>query len=131
MSELTCLELSVLVWVAHVLVQAITARAEFGDAYLFTPRDAQPTPKGLACGRATRALGNYVENLGPFVAMALALIATGHAGGLGALGATIWILARILYLPVYLMGTLYLRTALWAISVVGLLMMLGRLAFES
>ena len=128
MSELTCLELSVLLWLAHVLVQALTARAEFGDAYLFTPRDTQPTAKGLACGRATRALNNYVENLGPFIAMALALIATGHAGGLGALGATIWILARIVYLPVYLMGTLYVRTALWGISVIGLLMMLARLA---
>jgi uncharacterized MAPEG superfamily protein len=125
MSELTCLELSVLLWLAHVLAQAFTARAEFGDAYLFTPRDRQPTAKGLASGRATRALNNYVENLGPFVAMALALIATGHTGGLGA---TIWILARILYLPVYMMGTLYVRTALWAISVIGLLMMLARLA---
>jgi uncharacterized MAPEG superfamily protein len=125
MSELTCLELSVLLWLAHVLVQALTARAEFGDAYLFTPRDTQPTAKGLACGRATRALNNYVENLGPFVAMALALIATAHTGGLGA---TIWILARIIYLPVYLMGTLYVRTALWGISVIGLLMMLARLA---
>jgi len=130
MSELTCLELSVLLWVAHVLVQAYTANAEFGAAYLFTPRDARPATKALTCGRATRALDNYVENLGPFVAMALALIATGHAGGLGALGATIWILARILYLPVYLMGTLYVRTALWAISVVGLLMMLARLAWS-
>ncbi len=125
MSELTCLELSVLLWLAHVLVQAFTARAEFGDAYLFTPRDAHPTAKGLACGRATRALANYVENLGPFIAMALALIATGHGGGLGA---TIWILARILYLPVYMMGTLYVRTGLWGISVIGLLMMLARLA---
>jgi len=130
MSELACLELSVLLWVAHVLAQALTARAEFGDAYLFTPRDTQPTPKGLACGRATRALGNYVENLGPFVAMALALIATGHTGGLGALGATIWILARIVYLPIYLMGVIYVRTALWAISVIGLLMMLARLAWS-
>ena len=129
MSELTCLELSILLWVAHVLAQAFTARAEFGDAYLFTPRDAQPTAKGVACGRATRALGNYVENLGPFVAMALALIATGHAGGLGALGATIWILARIVYLPIYLMGVIYVRTALWAVSVIGLLMMLVRLAW--
>ncbi len=125
MSELTCLELSVLLWLAHILVQALAARAEFGDAYLFTPRDAQPTAKGLTCGRATRALANYIENLGPFVAMALALIATQHAGGIGA---TIWILARIVYLPVYLMGILYIRTALWAISVIGLLMMLGRLA---
>jgi hypothetical protein len=29
------------------------------------------------------------------------------------------------------MGTLYVRTALWAISVIGLLMMLVRLAFAS
>ncbi len=68
MSELTCLELSVLLWLAHVLTQAIIARGEFGDAFLFTPRDTQPVAKGLACGRATRALGNYVENYGPIIA---------------------------------------------------------------
>ena len=129
MSELTCLELSVLLWVAHVLVQFFASRAEFGDAYLLTPRDTQPVAKGLACGRATRALGNYVENYGPFIALALALIATGQGGGLGAWGATIWILARIIYLPIYLMGVIYVRTALWAISVIGLLMMLYRLVF--
>jgi uncharacterized MAPEG superfamily protein len=127
MSELTCLELSVLLWVAHVLTQAVAARGEFGDAYLFSPRDTEPAAKGLACGRATRALGNYVENYGPFIALALALIATGQGGGWGAVGATIWILARIVYLPIYLMGVIYVRTALWAISVIGLLMMLYRL----
>ena len=129
MSELTCLELSVLLWVAHVLTQAIVTGGEFGNAYLFTPRDTQPIAKGLACGRATRALGNYVENYGPFIAMALALIATGQHGGIGALGATIWIIARIVYLPIYLMGVIYVRTALWAISVIGLLMMLARLVW--
>jgi uncharacterized MAPEG superfamily protein len=125
MSELTCLELSVLLWLAHVLTQAVIARGEFGDAYLFSPRDKQLPAKDVACGRATRALANYVENLGPFVAMALALIATGHTGGWGA---TIWILARILYLPIYVMGVIYVRTALWGIAVIGLLMMLARLA---
>jgi uncharacterized MAPEG superfamily protein len=127
MSELTCLVLSVLLWLAHVLTQAIVARGEFGDAYLFTPRDTEPPVKGLSYGRATRALANYVENYGPFIALALALIATGQGGGLGALGATIWILARIIYLPIYLMGVIYVRTALWAISVIGLLLMLYRL----
>ena len=127
MSELTCLVLSVLLWLAHVLTQAIVARGEFGDAYLFTPRDTEPPVKGLSYGRATRALANYVENYGPFIALALALIATGQSGGLGALGATIWILARIIYLPIYLMGVIYVRTALWAISVIGLLLMLYRL----
>jgi uncharacterized MAPEG superfamily protein len=127
MSELTCLGLSVLLWLAHVLTQAIAARGEFGDAYLFTPRDAEPAVKGLAYGRATRALANYVENYGPFIALALALIATGQAGGVGAAGATIWIIARIIYLPIYLAGIIYVRTGLWAISVIGLLMMLYRL----
>jgi uncharacterized MAPEG superfamily protein len=127
MSELTCLELSVLLWIAHVLVQAFAGSAEFGLAYLLSPRDKPLPTKGVACGRATRALHNYVENLVPFVALALALIATGHGGGLGA---TIWLIARILYLPAYLFGVTYVRTALWGISVIGLLMMLARLAFS-
>jgi uncharacterized MAPEG superfamily protein len=124
MSELLCLELSVILWVVHVLCQAVTARGEFGDAYLFSPRDANVQAKGAVCGRATRALHNYVENLVPFVALDLALIATGHAGGLGA---TLWIIGRIIYLPIYLAGIVYVRTAAWVLSIVGLLMMLGRL----
>ena len=130
MSELTCLELSVLLWVAHVLTQVFAVpRRIWRRIICLTPRDTQPVAKGLACGRATRALGNYVENYGPFIALALALIATGQGGGLGAWGATVWILARIIYLPIYLMGVIYVRTALWAISVIGLLMMLYRLVF--
>jgi uncharacterized MAPEG superfamily protein len=126
MSELVCLEFSVLLWIAHVLVQAYMANEEFGLAYLLSPRDKPLPTKGVACGRATRALHNYVENLVPFMALALALIATGHGGGLGA---TVWIIARILYLPAYLFGVTYVRTGLWGISIIGLLMMLGRLAF--
>ncbi|MEO9167858.1 MAG: MAPEG family protein [Aestuariivirga sp.] len=128
MNELTCLELSVILWVAHVLTQAFNARGEFGDDYLFSPRDGKVTPKGLAVGRATRALHNYIENYVPFLAVDLGLIATQHTGGMGSTGATIWIIARILYLPVYMVGTKYLRTACWAVGVVGMLMMLGRLA---
>ena len=54
----------------------------------------------------------------------------GRAGGLGAVGATIWIVARILYFPIYMMGVIYVRTALWSASVIGLLMMLVRLAWS-
>ena len=38
MSELVCLELSVLLWIVHVLCQALTARAEFGDIPISTLR---------------------------------------------------------------------------------------------
>jgi len=111
--------------VVHVICQAVTAQGEFGAPYLFSPRDAEPKAKGLVYGRATRAMNNYTDNFVPFVALDLALMATGHAGGLGA---TIWIIGRIIYLPIYLLGIAYVRTAAWALSIVGLLMMLGRLA---
>jgi uncharacterized MAPEG superfamily protein len=127
MSELTCLELSVVLWVVHVLVQAGAGNLELPPGYLFTTRDKPATAGGLVFGRATRALANYIENFTPFVALALALIVTQRAGGSGALGATIWILARIVYIPIYLLGVVYVRTAVWGISIVGLLMMLRRL----
>jgi uncharacterized MAPEG superfamily protein len=104
MSELTCLELSVALWVVHVLVQAGAGNAELPSSYLFTSRDKPAAARGLLFGRATRALGNYV-------ALALALIVTQRTGGGGALGATIWILARIVYVPIYLLGVVYVRTA--------------------
>jgi uncharacterized MAPEG superfamily protein len=125
--ELGCLELSVLLFLAHVVCQAVLAQGEFGQAFLFSPRDNAPDAKGVYCGRATRALGNFVENYGAFVAMDLALIATGHTGGWGAV---VWIVARIVYLPLYLVGIPVVRTLCWTISIIGLLMMLSRLAFS-
>jgi uncharacterized MAPEG superfamily protein len=127
MSELTCLELSVALWLVHVLIQATVGNIELPFGYLFTSRDKPVAARGLLYGRATRALANYVENLTPFVAVALALIVTQRTGGSGALGATIWILARIVYIPIYLFDVIYARTAVWALSIVGLVMMLSRL----
>jgi uncharacterized MAPEG superfamily protein len=126
MSELTCLELSVVLWIVHVIIQAVVGNAELPSGYLFTSRDKPAAASGLMLGRATRALANYGENLTPFVALALALIVTQRGGGLGA---AVWVLARIVYIPLYLFDVVYARTAVWAISIVGLVMMLTRLAF--
>ena len=127
MSELTCLELSLVLWVIHVVIQAGIGNAALPSGYLFTSRDKPGAARGLLLGRARRALANYVENFTPFVALALALIVTQRTGGPGALGATIWILARIVYIPLYLFDVVYARTVVWAISVVGLVMMFTRL----
>ena len=51
---------------------------------------------------------------------------TQHTGGWGA---TVWIVARIVYIPLYLAGVAYVRTSSGSISVIGLIMMLVRLAF--
>ena len=113
MSELTCLELSVVLWIVHVVLQALYGNVELQAGYLFTSRDKPPAPSGLLFGRSTRALANYVENLTPFVALALALIVTQRARGLGA---TIWIVARVVYIPLYLFDVVYARTGPFRLS---------------
>jgi uncharacterized MAPEG superfamily protein len=126
MSEQVCLELGVLLWLVHIAVQGAFALTSVGNDYLTSARDAKPEPQGVYYPRASRALANYVENFGPFAATDLGLIVTQHTGGWGA---TVWILARLVYIPLYVGGVQHLRSAAWAVSIIGLLMMLGRLAF--
>jgi uncharacterized MAPEG superfamily protein len=125
MSELTCLELAVGLWFVHLLCQMGTAGGAFSTAYLFSSRDAQLPPKGLVWGRASRAFANYVENLVAFAALDLALIVTHHAAGWTP---TVWIVARVIYLPIYLFNVIYVRTAVAGVAMVSLLVMLWDLA---
>ncbi|MFT4768280.1 MAG: putative MAPEG superfamily protein [Glaciecola sp.] len=83
-------------------------------------RDDVPdaTPLG---GRAERAANNSIEALIMFVPLALvAQIAASAEAAM--LGATVFIWARVAYLPIYLIGIPYLRSLVWAVGVVGLAM---------
>ena len=124
MSELTCLELSVLLWIVHLLVQAGTANAALPLSYLLSSRDVPLEPKGPMAGRARRALANYVESFTAFAALDLAFIALHGSAGIWP---TVWIVARIVYLPLYLFNVIYVRTLAWAVSLLAIVMMLVRL----
>jgi uncharacterized MAPEG superfamily protein len=125
LSELTCLELAAGLWFAHLFCQMGFAGRAFSTAYLFSSRDAQTPPKGLLWGRASRAFLNYVENLVAFVALDLGLTVTHHTAGFAP---TIWIVARIIYLPLYLFNVIYARTLTAAVAMISLLVMLWSLA---
>ena len=111
MSELACLELSVLWWIVHVLAQVGASQIELPLPYLLSSRDRPMEPKGVMAGRANRALGNYVQNFTAFAALDLAFIALHQSGGVWP---TVWIVARIVYLPLYLFNAIYVRTIVWA-----------------
>ncbi|MDB4476175.1 MAPEG family protein [bacterium] len=83
-------------------------------------RDNVPeaTPLG---GRAERAANNSIEALIMFVPLALVAQFAGSAEA-AMMGATIFIWARVAYLPIYLVGIPYLRSLVWAVGVVGLAM---------
>ncbi len=66
-----------------------------------------------------------MENFPAFAALDLAFLATNHPAGIWP---TLWIAARIVYLPLYLAGVPYPAPLAWVISVVALVAMLVRLA---
>jgi uncharacterized MAPEG superfamily protein len=127
-------ELVVLAWgVVLVLVQlvlhTVVEITELGTPYALSPRDEGRHVKGPYGARINRAFNNLLETFVLFAALALALAVTGKAGGIGAIGAWLWFAARVLFVPAYVAGVAGVRTLLWVISMVGIVMMLLRLAF--
>lgn len=124
-------EMTVLIWsVVLLLVQIILqsfAIYDLDPKYLLGPRDEKRTSSNIIAGRLERALKNLLETYPAFIAVALALIITGKAGGIAATGAWVWLIARVAYFLIYAAGIPVLRTLAWLVSIVGLLMMLARL----
>jgi uncharacterized MAPEG superfamily protein len=90
-----------------------------GMRIAFGNRDDLPPTTPMA-GRAERAARNMVENLALLIALIAAARFAGGAGPHVDLGATLFFWARVAYWPCYLAGVIYLRTALWLISILGL-----------
>ena len=125
--ELTLLGWSVVLLVVALMLQGQLATRELGVKWNAGPRDGDQHPKGALAGRAQRALDNFKETYPAFIALALALAVSGRTGGLGATGALLWFVARIVYHPLYLFGVPYVRSLAWVASMFGLLLMLIRL----
>ncbi len=120
---------SVVLLLVQVVAQAGSVTAALGLPAALSPRDGGNTPPTLLSGRLTRALANLLETYPAFVALALGLIVTNKASGLGLTGAQLWLAARVVYVPIYAAGIPAVRTGVWTLSVIGLVMML--IAFGS
>ena len=77
--------------------------------------------------RASRALANMHEALPVFLALALMNMIVGTAAGTAITGATIFLIARVLYVGIYVAGVAVVRTLVWAVGWVGLAMMVAPL----
>jgi uncharacterized MAPEG superfamily protein len=77
--------------------------------------------------RASRALANMHEALPVFPALALLNMIVGTVASTAITGATIFLIARVLYVGVYMSGVPVVRTILWAVGWVGLGMMIAPL----
>lgn len=121
--ELKVLAWSILLGLAHILLAATLSTAQRGVLWNVGPRDGMPAPLTGLAGRIDRASRNFLETYVFFAAAVLALAILQRGDEHTALGAQIWFWARVTYLPTYAVGIPFLRTAIWAVSLVGLLML--------
>jgi uncharacterized MAPEG superfamily protein len=121
------LSLSVLLLLAHIGLQSILATRELGSDWNAGPRDGDRQPKAPLAGRAARASANFRETYPAFIGLLLGLAFMGDPNGIGIMGGWIWLIARIVYIPLYLQGIRYVRSLAWLVSIAGLLVMMAGL----
>ncbi|QEX14815.1 membrane protein [Hypericibacter terrae] len=120
-TELTLLVCAIALAFIQMLVAVAGHTLQVGVPALAGNREGIAAPTGWA-GRARRAHLNMIENLLLFAGLVLVAHAAGISTSMTVLGAQLFLWARLAYAIIYVVGIPWLRTAAWAVSVVGLIL---------
>ena len=126
--ELQLLMAAVAIGLVQLLWAASAARAHQKDLkWAAGPRDT-PMPLGGVAARLDRAFWNFVETFPFFAAAVLACAVANRLGGpLTMWGTHLYLLGRLIYVPLYAWGVPMVRTLAWFVSLVGLVMVMAAL----
>jgi uncharacterized MAPEG superfamily protein len=118
--------LTLLLWSAalafvQMLIAVSACILQVGLPKLAGNRDGLPPFSGWA-GRAQRAHHNMLESLVLFAILVLVAEVTNKDTYMIRLGAQLFFWARLAYAVVYIAGVPWLRTAVWGVSVAGLVL---------
>ena len=125
MTETTMLLWSVVLGLVQIAIAAMAGSNDLGLPYNLSSRD-EPPPKSLSklAGRLTRAANNFRETFGLFAVSVILVVLLHRQNNVSALGAELYFWARVVYVPVYALGIAVVRTVIWTISIVGIVMVL-------
>lgn len=123
--ELQILFCAIALGLVQLLIATIFSVGGRGFGWGIGPRDAGSPPLGKFAGRIERAYENFLETFVFFAAGVLLAHALGKSTHNSVLGAQVYIWARVLYVPAYVLAIPFLRTLIWAASLAGILMVLS------
>lgn len=126
-SELTVLALGCLLMLAHILLAGRYKTRQYGKHWNMGARDEALPPLEPVAGRLVRAQANYQETFPVVAALLLALVVAGKTSDVTAIAAWTWLAARVVYLPLYWTGVPRVRTLVWSVAFLALLVLLGSL----
>ena len=119
------LALSILLGLFHVLLAGALVTASRGANWNIGNRDGEPAPVSPHAGRAERASRNFLETFPFFAAAVVCALAIGRTGHLALLGAQLYFWARVVYLPIYIVGIPVVRSIVWMVSLAGILLLVA------
>jgi len=121
-TELSMLIAATFLGLLQLFVAARVGNNQRGLKWNLGARDEAPKPVTKVAGRLERAFRNFLETF-PFFAVAV-IVATlaGRHNWATVWGAEIYVAARILYWPLYGFGVPALRTVIWLIATLALLL---------
>lgn len=123
-TELTLLAWTLVLALVQILLPSTLRTQETGARYNMSARDGAAPPARPVTARLQRAQANLFETLPLFAAAVLIAHVSGTQGSLTLWGCWLYLLARVVYVPLYAAGIPVLRTLVWLVSLAGLAMIL-------
>lgn len=114
-SELSILALFGIIVLLLAVVQVFAAVAQHGLMALAGPRDNLPEITGVP-GRLLRCMNNSVVALATFAPAVLLLHTTAGLTASTLLACQIFLIMRVIYIPLYAMGIPLLRTGVFVVA---------------
>ncbi len=125
MTETTMLLWSAVLGLVQIALAAMACSNDVGLPYNLSSRDEpSPKPLGKTAGRLVRAAANFRETFGLFAVPIILVVLLHRQDNNSAIGAQLYFWARLVYMPVYALGIQVVRTIVWAISIVGIVMVM-------
>lgn len=123
--ELQLLAAAVAVGLVQMLWGVLAANVQRADLnWGLGPRD-EPRPLTGVAARLDRAFRNFLETFPLFAAVVVVAYLAGKLGTLTLWGSGLYVAARAVYVPLYALGVPTLRSIVWGVSLVGILMVLA------
>jgi uncharacterized MAPEG superfamily protein len=122
--EMTMLMLSVVLGLLQLLIASRSANSQRGIRWNVGARDEPPPPVRPLAGRLERASSNFVETFPFFAAVVLAAALVGRHNWATVWGAQAYLAARILYVPLYAAGVPVVRTLVWIVATLSIILIL-------
>ncbi len=126
-TALTLVVWSLILAFVQIILFDVVRTGQYGLKWNTGPRDEAVPEISPMGGRLKRAQDNLFETLPLFIAAVLVAHISGRETDMVTLGAEIWFVARVVYVPLYAFGVRQIRSLVWLGSIAGLGMIIAPL----